>query len=223
MNIFNLRYAKLDYHYDQARVREEILAHSFVDIPASQQFLSARTFDLVDPSLYDQVTVVQGQEILHGTLPSWQGYSFTHIPGDRMSSYGGNRSRLGSEQWQWKPQAQCDYIKQITEDLGFTSVQNVRAMSLKPPGFGPVHNDLPFSSDYYSDHISVTLNIESGGQPLTAMIDGQIREFNDSCFLFRDDCWHGVGQVTSQRIQLRINGQVDRDRITALISKESPC
>ena len=34
-------------------------------------------------------------------------------------------------------------------------------------------------------------------------------EFNDPCFIFQDNCWHGVGIVSSRRTQLRINGKVD--------------
>jgi hypothetical protein len=220
MNIFNLRYAKLNFSYNKEKVKEEILQHKFIDIPAIEKFLSLRKFDLVDSKLYDKITVITDNGIVHKELPSWRGYSFTHIPGDRFSSYGGNLSRIKTDNWQWKEDANCSYIKELVTSLGFINVQNVRAMLLDPPGFGPVHNDLPPDSTYYDNHVSITLNVADGGLPLVAMIDGSLKEINDDCFLFRDDCWHGVGLVTSQRIQLRINGIVDEVRLNEILSRD---
>lgn len=220
MSIFNTRYLRLNFSYDKARVAKEILQHQFTDIPAIKQFLNLRPFDLVKKELYDNVTVLTEYGIVPGTIPSWKGYSFTHVPGDTMSSYGGNLSRIKHKNWAWKADANCPYIKELVSRLGFTSVQNVRAMLLDPPGFGPVHNDVPPDSNYYNNHVSITLNIADGGQPLVAMIDNNLVEFNDDCFIFRDDCWHGVGLVSSQRIQLRINGIVDEARLNEILSRD---
>jgi hypothetical protein len=217
MSIFNGQYISLNFFYDKARVAEEILQHKFTDIPAIKQFLSLRPFDLVEQSLYDKVTVLTEYGIIRGSVPSWKGYSFTHVLGDMMSNYGSNLSRIKYENWTWKDDANCPYIKEIVSQLGFTSVQNVRAMLLDPPGFGPVHNDLPLDSNYYDNHVSITLNIADGGKPLVAMIDSNLIEINDDCFIFRDNCWHGVGLVSSQRIQLRINGVIDEARLKFLL------
>jgi len=220
MSIFTIRYSKLNFSYDKDAVSKEILQHHLTDIPPIKQYLNSRPFDLVDKTLYDQVTVLTAQGIEHGILPSWKGYSFTHVPGDQISGYGGNLSRLKHEKWEWKPDANCDYIKKIVDRLGFINIQNVRAMLLSPPGFGPVHTDVPPDSTYYDNHVSVTLNVDNGGMPLVAMIDGSLKEFNDDCFVFRDDCWHGVGQVTSQRIQLRINGTIDETKLNEILSRD---
>jgi hypothetical protein len=219
MSIFNTQYAKLNFSYDKEKVIEEILQHRFIEIPAIKKFLGLRPFDIVEKSLYDKVTVLTEHGIILGSIPSWKGYSFTHVPGDMMSSYGGNLSRIKHENWEWKDDTNSPYIKQLVSDLGFISTQNVRAMVLDPPGFGPVHNDVPPESNYYKNHISVTLNIKNGGQPLTAMINNSLVEIDDDCFIFRDDCWHGVNSVASQRIQLRINGIVDENRINEILSR----
>lgn len=219
MSIFNTQYARLNFSYDKAKITEEILQHKFTDIPAIKQFLSLRPFDLVERSLYDKVTVLTEQGIILGSIPSWKGYSFTHVPGDMISRYGGNLSRIKHEIWTWKDNANCPYIKEIVSQLGFISIQNVRAMVLDAPGFGPVHNDVPPNSNYYDNHVSITLNIANGGQSLVAMINDRLVEINDDCFVFRDDCWHGVGVVESQRIQLRINGIVDENRINEIFSR----
>jgi hypothetical protein len=220
MSIFTTRYSKLNFSYDKGKVAKEILQHQLIDIPPIKQYLNFRPFDLVDKSLYDQVTVLTTRGIEHGILPSWQGYSFTHVPGDQMSRYGGNLSRLEHEKWEWKSDANCEYIKEIVDRLGFINIQNVRAMLLSPPGFGPVHNDVPPKTSYYDKHISITLNVADGGMPLVAMIDGSLKEYNDDCFIFQDNCWHGVGQVSSQRIQLRINGTVDEDKLNEILSRD---
>lgn len=220
MSIFNIRYARLNFSYDKEILKSEIFQHRFVDIPAIKEFLSLRPFDIVDPILYEKITVLTSRGILTGELPSWKGYSFTEISGDTISSYGGNLSRIRSDDWQWKDDANCPYIKQIVNELGFIKIQNVRAMLLDPPGFGPVHNDVPPDSNYYDNHVSITLNVANGGQPLIALIGNKLVECNDDCFIFRDDCWHGVGLVESQRIQLRINGIVDSTIFSKFISNE---
>jgi hypothetical protein len=219
MSIFNIRYSRLNFSYDKKKLSDEINHYEFTDIPPIKQFLNTRPFNLVDNSLYEKVTLITETGITQGELPSWKGYSFTHVPGDLLSSYGSNLSRMRFENWEWKEDSECPYIRQIISDLGFIKVQNVRAMSLEPPGFGPVHNDVPPHSKYYDNHVSVTLNISDGGMPLTALIDDKLLEINDDCFMFRDDCWHGVGLVTSKRLQLRINGIVDERHFNEILSR----
>jgi hypothetical protein len=215
-----MKYKKLNFNYDKNKLLKEVFQHehNFIEIPATKEFLQYRPFDIVDPKLYDQVTTISSLEITKGHIPSWQGYSFTHVPGDRMSAYGGNTLRLKYENWCWKDDANCDYLKFIVNELGFTQIQNIRAMVINPPGFGPVHCDVPPAVDYYKEHTSVTFNLEDGGQPLIALIDNQKVECNDPCFLFEDNCWHGVGQVTSRRTQLRINGKMNRGKLNEYIS-----
>lgn len=220
-NLFSCRYAKLNFSYDKEKVKEEILQHSLIDIPAIKQFLNLRPFDIVSKDLYEKLTVVTEAGIVEGEIPSWKGYSFTHVVGDKMSEYGGNLTRIKFENWQWKKDANCPYIQQLVDSLGFVQIQNVRAMVLNPPGFGPVHNDVPPESKYYDDHVSITLNITNGGKPLVALINNTLRELNDDCFLFRDDCWHGVGLVESPRIQLRINGKIRAEHLESLVDKET--
>jgi hypothetical protein len=220
-NLFSYRYARLNFSYDKEKVKQEILQHTPTDIPAIKQYLDLRPFDLVPKSLYEKITVVTDQGIVKGEIPSWQGYSFTHVPGDRMSAYGGNLTRIKFDNWEWKADANCPYIQELVNSLGFEQIQNVRSMMLDPPGFGPVHNDVPPNSDYYNNHVSITLNISNGGKPLVALIDNTLREFDDDCFIFRDDCWHGVGLVDMPRIQLRINGKMNADRLASLIDTKT--
>lgn len=217
MSIFNIRYSKLNFSYDKKKLADEIQKHEFTDIPAIRQFLNLRPFDLVEKSLYDKVTLITERGIIPGELPSWKGYSFTHVPGDMLSSYGSNLSRMRYEDWVWKDDADCPYIKELISKLGFVKVQNVRAMTLEPPGFGPVHNDVPPHSKYYDNHVSITFNISDGGMPLVALIDDKLIEINDDCFIFRDDCWHGVGLVSSKRVQLRINGIIDEKKLNEIL------
>jgi hypothetical protein len=217
-----MNYKKLNYSYKKDIVLEEIFQHrsKFVDIPASKEFLKSRPFSIVDESLYDQVTTVSTNSgIVKGTIPSWKGFSFTYVPTDPITVYGGNMSRIKHEIWQWKPESNCPYIQEIVKDLGFTQIQNIRAMIIEPPGFGPVHCDVPPTIDYYKDHTSITLNLEDGGLPLIAKIQETLYEFNDPCFIFEDNCWHGVGQVSSRRTQLRINGIVDKVKLNEILSR----
>jgi hypothetical protein len=215
-----MKYKKLNFIYDKDKLIEEVFQHEkeFIEIPATKEFLQYRPFDIVDPAWYDQVTTVSNLGINKGTIPSWSGYSFTHVPGDKMSFYGGNALRLKYEEWVWRNDANCPYLKSIVDTLGFTQIQNIRSMVLQPPGFGPVHCDAPPSHDYYNTHVSITLNLEDGGMPLIALIDGQYVECNDTCFIFEDNCWHGVGQVTSRRTQLRINGKVNQGKLNEYLS-----
>ena len=205
-------YHKLNFSYNREFLLKEIFQHEqeFVDIPASAEYLKFRPFDIVDTALYEQVTTVSMSGVIKkGSVPSWRGYSFTHIPNNSLSSYGSNSLRFKPEQWVWKDNSNCKYLKSLIEELGFIEIQNIRAMIIEPTGFGPVHCDVPPNIDYYKNHTSVTFNLEDGGQPLIAKIQDNMYEFNDPCFIFQDNCWHGVGIVSSRRTQLRINGKVD--------------
>jgi hypothetical protein len=205
-------YKKLNYIYNKEDVLKEIFQYEsqFVDIPASKEFLKFRPFSIVDESLYENITTVSAyNKIEQGTIPSWRGFSFTHVPGDDITKYGGNMSRIKHEVWEWKKNINCPYIQNIVKDLGFKQIQNIRVMVIEPPGFGPVHCDVPPSNDYYKNHTSITLNLENGGQPLIAKVNDHMLEYDDPCFIFEDNCWHGVGVVTSRRTQLRLNGVVD--------------
>jgi hypothetical protein len=206
------KYKKLNYSYDKQQVLAEIYSHAdkFINLYPSREAFKQRPFSIVPDELYEKVSILEKDgSITTGSLCTWQGFNFTHIPGDSVSAIGQNKDRLTKEHWQWKPDIDCWYLKKIVNDLGFTSIQNIRAMVMNPGGFGPVHSDITAGNNYYKTHTSVTLNIEDGGQPLVALIDGQLHQLNDTCFVFEDDCWHGVGLVSSRRTQLRINGVVD--------------
>jgi hypothetical protein len=206
------KYKKLNYVYDNNKVLAEIFAQSsnFINIFASKATFEQRPFSIVPDEMYEKVDAIESNgKSVAGAISSWQGFNFTHIPGDPSSVVGKNKDRLIKENWEWKPNIECTYLKTIVQDLGFISIQNIRAMVMQSGGFGPVHSDIVLKNDYYQKHTSVTLNIEDGGQPLTALIDGKMYELNDPCFVFEDDCWHGVGIVSSRRTQLRINGVVD--------------
>ena len=206
------KYKKVNYPYDKDKVLAEIFSQSsnFVNIFSRRETFKNRPFSIVPDEMYEKVDAIEANgKLVPGAISSWKGFNFTHIPGDLSSNIGQNKDRLIKENWEWKPDVQCQYLKKIVQDLGFVSIQNIRAMVMQPGGFGPVHSDIVLKNDYYQKHTSVTLNIEDGGQPLTALIDGKMYELNDSCFVFEDDCWHGVGIVSSRRTQLRINGVVD--------------
>jgi hypothetical protein len=206
------KYQKLNYVYDIDNVLAEIFAQSskFITIFPKKETLKQRPFSIVPDEMYEHVDAIEADgKLVLGEISAWRGFNFTHIPGDVSSSIGLNKDRLTKENWLWKPDVECPYLKKIVKDLGFISIQNIRAMIIQPGGFGPVHRDIALNNNYYQKHTSVTLNIEDGGQPLAALIDGKMYELNDPCFVFEDDCWHGVGIVSSRRTQLRINGVVD--------------
>jgi hypothetical protein len=218
-----MKHVKLNFSYDKNKVREEIFSHvaEFVDIPPSKKSLKHRTFDLVDSDSYDNVTVLGESGIEYKSIPTWKGFCFTHIPNNELSTYGSNLQREMFINWEWKDNSNCPYIQSLIKNLGFTSVQTVRAMILKPPGFGPVHCDMLPLSGYYKKNISITLNIDNGGVPLVAMIDNKLVEIDDDCFIFYDNCWHGVKHVKSQRVQLRINGKIDATILNKFIEDET--
>jgi hypothetical protein len=220
------KYKKLNYVYDKSQVLDEIYKNTekFYEILALKENFKKRPFSIVPDEFYERVDSrhpynkeFNGKKI-PGTISSWEGYNFTYVPGDRDSVYGRNSDRAKGQEWMWKPEVTCDYLKKIVQDLGFVSIQNIRAMIINPGGFGPVHKD-DSESSYYKKYTSVTLNLEDGGQPLTAQIDGEFYEFNDPCFIFEDDCWHGVGQVSSRRTQVRINGIVNQDILSSYLSQ----
>jgi hypothetical protein len=209
------RFIKLKFPFDKERLRQEVLSceSKFRDIPANREGVRGRPFDLVPRELYDEITYFDGQTVVKGRLPSWRGLSFTHIPGVERSLGGSNVLRTQDARWEFRTDLTFDYLKSLIKVFGFSELQNIRAMVLDPPGFGPVHIDLAPTSNYYEQHVSVTLSIDDGGQPLAAFWDGEYHHLSEDCFVFRDDCWHGVGIVTRRRIQVRINGRMDPDQL----------
>lgn len=214
------KYKKLNYNYDKELILAEIFSHvdKFINLYPRRETFNQRPFSIVSDELYEKLTALEKDgTVTTGSFSAWQGFSFTHIPGDRLSEIGQNKDRLTKENWQWKPNVDCQYLKKIVKDLGFTSIQNIRVMVINAGGFGPVHSDIISSNNYYETHTSVTLNIEDGGQALVALINGQLHELNDPCFIFEDDCWHGVGVVSSRRTQVRINGIANKDILNSYL------
>jgi len=204
-----IKYQKLFYEYDKNKLINEILSNRpyFHHMPPDFLTLKRRKFSLIDGKDYNDLTIVHESNIIAGKINSWQGVSFTYKKGLNESKSGKNSLRSQYDEWNWRYELNSNYLQEIVKELGFYEVQNVRAMIIDPPGFGPVHKDA-CQPGYYDKNISVTLNLQNGSKPLVALLDDSLVEIDEDVFIFQDDCWHGVGTVVSQRIQVRINGKV---------------
>jgi hypothetical protein len=93
-------------------------------------------------------------------------------------------------------------------------------MLLPAGGIGLVHHDS--GEAYYINNISITLNVNSGGSPMIFLCeDQQYSVETDPAFLFQDCCLHGVPKVSSNRLQVRINGRPKKELIESLLDLDS--
>ena len=93
-------------------------------------------------------------------------------------------------------------------------------MMLPAGSIGLVHVDS--TSDYYRNNVSITLNVSNGGSPIIFEEQGtQFSALQEPAFLFRDDCYHGVPRVSSNRIQIRINGKPSYSTLAPLVDLNS--
>jgi hypothetical protein len=154
----------------------------------------------------------------------WHSISLNYVPEDEMTKHGRGsaRNRNVSENWVWRDDIDAPYLRQLVESLPIGRLLCVRLIALRPGNAGSVHNDDYAGLYYPTGARSVTLNLSSGGGDLQIWHNDQHYTVSDyPAFIFRDDCWHGVSTVRSNRIQMRVNaffnvelsGLIDKDRV----------
>lgn len=217
----NIRFAPVNLNYDRDRLYQEItsLRKHFKAIPAHKRW--ARPHDKIfvgTQEEIDQVTVVDDhRQMITKKLPSWVGISITHLPDDAWSKVGNNAIRNSSTRaWEWRDDLSSPYLREIAESLEFEELHSVRVMILPANSIGLVHIDS--AGDYYENNVSLTLNVKNGGSPIIFLEnDKTYTAENETAFLFRDDCYHGVPRVKENRVQVRINGRPNKKILTELI------
>lgn len=205
-----IRFAQLTYMFDKPRLRAEIDATrgEWRDLPTLRQFLEEPPFDVVPRALLAEMSCYDYRtgRIESRTYKSWRGCSLTHLPGDALSRTGTVRLR-NHHRSAWKWRGAFPYTQHLCDALGFRELHTVRVLALGPNTFGPVHIDDPRGHYYRDDCVSVTLSIAEGGASLLYLDNGRISAAEGDCFIFADDCWHGVTMTSEERLQLRISGR----------------
>ena len=226
IDIWKLRFANLDFDYDQSEVEREVdgITEFFdLSIPdtvlADQWRLPLFTDEQINnTSVYSSET----NEIIHKKYPSWKGCSLTRLDDTRASMMGAARVRNNNVKtaWQWRDDLNIPYIRSIVDRFQFRILHTVRLLIIPEGSIGLVHAD--DWGSYYKQHgFSITLNVRNGGSPIVFLDGDQKHEaWPDKCHVFRDDCWHGIPQVSSRRIQIRINGVPDRRHIAGLVRQD---
>jgi len=216
-----IRFAKVNLDYDKHKLASEVLGlrKNFKSIPAHKKWARMHPKIFVGTQKeIEEVTVVDSdRQLVKRKLHPWYGASLTHVPGEYLSNLGTNEIRNSSTSaWEWREDISAPYLRSIVELLNFEQLHSVRVMMLPANSIGLVHMDS--GGDYYKDHISLTLNVENGGSPILFLEKDKIYSVeNESAFLFRDDCYHGVPRVVSDRIQIRINGRPNKKVLSDLI------
>lgn len=138
------------------------------------------------------------------------------MPDSPETYWGSSRYRRKYDgRWVWNSQFDIPYTRSLVEALPLKRVDVVRVMSLPPGGLGPVHVDCKDDSPWEHDGIvSISLLLQDGGVPMRFQSDdGAVYDVNDDAFFFKDCAPHGVPQVKTRRLLLRINGLADGARL----------
>lgn len=225
MNIFNIRYAKLNLRYDKNALIEDIDRYRDIQVPQPSHTAnwSKAPFEICNLETRKRVTVFDGKEIQYKEIPQWNGVTYTQIKGNIYSQIASVPSRNNNQVgWTWREDLEIPHIKALVESLNFSELHLVMSMRIDKGGLGLVHNDDP-RGVYYgrNDCLGITINLKSGGTKLYYRHNGNILTINDDCCIFRDDCWHGVPPVSSERLLLRINGKPNEETIESLVDTSS--
>lgn len=221
ISLQDIRFAAVNIEYDQHKLASEALSlrKFYKAIPAHKKWarLHPKIFVGTEKEI-NEVTVVDDDHLMiNRKLPSWYGLSLTHIPGEKWSDLGSNNVRNDStEAWVWRSDVDAPYLRELVESLEFDQLHSVRVMLLPTNSIGLVHMDS--AGNYYKEHVSLTLNVNSGGSPIIFLEKDRTYSIeSDRAFLFRDDCYHGVPRVRDTRIQIRINGRPNIKKLSALV------
>ena len=225
IDLHSIRFAKLNFNYDSEKLKTEILQleSQFKSMPALDVW--AKQHSLIDVgtlSEIQEITVISKDgNVQRKKYSAWRGLSITHLPSLPLSTIGTNSIRNRSAvNWEWRKDVNAPYLRQLAESFNFKQIHSVRIMMLPAESIGLVHVDS--TQDYYKNNVSITLNVTNGGSPIIFEQDGITHSVKDDCaFLFRDDCYHGVPRVVSDRIQVRINGAPNNDVLSKLVDRST--
>ena len=128
--------------------------------------------------------------------------------------------------WQWRDDLNIKPFITFVDSLGFTNIHLVRLVYLSPPAVGGVHIDTSPSSMqkyYVRGGVSMTFNLRSAGSSLHFIKNNKIYSIPPelSAWHFDPSVPHSVGFVNSQRIQLRIFGEMPKERYLENLDMES--
>ena len=136
-------------------------------------------------------------------------------------------SNLNSK-WCWKEKYENLSLTKFIKSLPLTDIIHARLLYLPPGYMSVIHRDDRHSNEQFklsknllssTGHLSITLNISTGGQPLFFATDSSPvnKIFKPSTFIFNDYFMHGVPKVTSPRRQFRISGKPTKELFEKII------
>jgi hypothetical protein len=225
-------YCPLALEFDAARLEAELegLRPQFGSLATTRAMIDRRAdwFPLGDDALHAAVEHVAidasgRRTIVPGRVPSWRGTGLTHVPDRPDTASGGSRHRRSFDgRWRWKEELKIPYTRRLIKAIGLERVDNVRAMSLPKGGFGPVHVDWENEAPWETERlVSITFLLRDGGVPMRFRApDGRVHDVSDRVFFFKDCAPHGVPRATSDRMLLRVNGAMARERFASLMRIE---
>jgi len=217
-------YARLAFDYDRAGVERELLAlvPQFRPIMVSEKNLlpenRRRWFMVVEDEKLDHVDRHRNGQPIWGRYRSLEGLGLRRGPtGTTMDDSALTRRPDDCAGWDWDTRYDIPLTRSTIARLPFTRLRSVRLLSLPPGGFLPTHVDAQDDSYWENGHATLSLLVADGGQPMLALIDGEIRALSDAAFLFKDSAPHGVAPVTSRRLLLRVSGICDHAALAQML------
>ena len=194
-----LAHLKLNVEPNVNKILEEIssiLEHS-LETGTETSFLTS--YPNLDITKFNKDT----GEIIKGSIPGYKVISLTTSE-DALSKYGFNsfRDTMPDKAWNWI--ANLPETKKAVESLPFDEYYIVKVISLDPGGIGIPHTDSKSPTG-----TSLTIELLDGGVKLNIFYNGKCYSPSSNIFYFDDSVLHGVEQITTKRIVMRIHGKLN--------------
>lgn len=244
MNFSTLAYAKLNLSFDRElfikEYDERIYPKSF-PISAGVKSIDHtirlnQTWDMVDPTIYEQINTNSVDEKgvytpIDRGRKSWVMRQLLEMDKTgitdpvllKFASIGGVGLRNAAYQNNFRIKEDCkdmEIVNWITKTLPFEKIVSIHCVALDPDSFAPIHRDDKSLFDntssiktnlfYKNNFVIININISSGGVPLYWGLDmpnaDNCYKADEDVYLTNDYFLHGVPQVTSRRRQIRVSG-----------------
>jgi hypothetical protein len=238
LDFTNIIGAQLNFDFDFNKINDEILSLKSLwkESPISKYWLkkaqSGEVFMSESVSMYDNVThrYRDGEEIKKaiGNYPSFYNlYLRSHGPEEKFNFENfGVTKYLDHENWIWRDSIKnkISYTMSCIESLPYKTIGLVRVL-ITEKTFLPTHIDCE-AGDLVKDlgkTLGISLISDTGGVPLKiwSKKDNCIKDLWSNSIIFKDSEAHAVPFTDGRRITIRIFGDIDFDRLSPMIDKDT--
>jgi hypothetical protein len=212
MRKLNFFYADLKkFPFDRARLLNEITPYLKTSLETGP---SEKYKKLYAPNI-DITYFREDQKIINGQVKGYSVLSLTESD-LKYSTFGFNSLRENMINYKWSWKKNLEYTKYVIDQLPFLNYFIVKLIYLPKDGIGVLHRD----TEKFVNH-AITLELTPATNLMKFYYNDKVFESTSDYFIFDDTLLHGAGLADSDRIILRIFGELDFDKMNDSIINES--